>query len=97
MKLPELTHLQFVVVNTLTDEPTLGSILRTSFAHYGSPFDSGPAFYQFMKRLEASNFIKGQYDTHMHGKQIIRQRKYTLTKKGEKAIRDLKLFYAHFF
>jgi len=52
-RLPEITHLQFVVLAALIDNERRGRELRTLLKSYGLK-NSAPAFYQMMGRLETA-------------------------------------------
>ncbi len=56
--LPELSHLQFAVLEVLGAAQMSGKDLRTGLSELGLK-KSGPAFYQMMARLEEAKFVEG--------------------------------------
>jgi DNA-binding PadR family transcriptional regulator len=92
MPLPEITHLQFLVLAILTDGELAGREVRDRLAEAGER-KSGPAFYQFMARLEAAGFVEGWYDQKVVDGQIIKERRYRVTGAGSKAFEDTRDFY----
>jgi DNA-binding PadR family transcriptional regulator len=92
MPLPEITHLQFLVLSILTDKEAPGRLIREKLAEHGGK-KSGPAFYQFMARLEESGFIEGWYDQKVVEGQIIKERHYRITGEGLRAYQSVRDFY----
>src|SRR3954451_19839409 len=92
MPLPELTHLQFLVLSTLLDGERSGREVRERLAEAGER-KSGPAFYQFMARLEDAGFVEGWYDQKVVDGQIIKERRYRVTGAGSEAFQDTRGFY----
>ncbi len=90
--IPELTHLQFVVLDALGGNKRRGKELRENLATLGVK-KSGPAFYQLMARLEEARFVKGWYEQEIIDGQIIKERHYQLLGNGIKAINQMKDFY----
>lgn len=93
MKVPEITHLQFLVLGVLLDGEQTGRNVREQLAEVGHP-KNGPAFYQFMSRLEDAKLIEGWYDEKIVAGQRIKERVYRITADGESAWRDTQEFYA---
>jgi DNA-binding PadR family transcriptional regulator len=93
IKLPQLSHAQFVVVGSLMDGPVAGRDVRTELAGYGVRH-SGPAFYQLMARMEDAGLIEGWYVQDVVDGQIIRERHYRILAAGRRAWRDTRRFYA---
>lgn len=92
MPLPDITHLQcFLLVALMGGEQT-GRTLREKLASEGQ-LKSAPAFYQLMARLEDAKLVKGRYDQKVIGGQIIKERVYTVTGAGERAVSDVQEFY----
>src|SRR5262249_53068516 len=91
-RMPEITHLQFLVLGMLRSEPQLGRHLRKELARHGVR-RSGPAFYQMMARLEEAGLIEGEYDQKVLSGQIIKERRYTLTTGGATAWNATRDFY----
>ena len=80
--IPDLTHLQFLVLSILRSGPRTGRQVRRVLAKHGIR-RSSPAFYQMMARLEDAGFVDGEYDQKVVDSQIIKERRYTLATKGE--------------
>ncbi len=92
MKLPELSHLQFVVLGALLAGDRAGRELRAGLKRYRVR-QSGPAFYQMMSRLESAGLVKGWYTQDVVDGQIIKERNYHLTADGGRAWRACREFY----
>jgi len=90
--LPEVTHLQFLVLGLLRGGPRRGLALRRALARHGAR-RSGPAFYQMMARLEDGGLVAGEYDQRVVGGQIIKERRYTIAPPGERAWSATRAFY----
>ncbi len=91
--IPELTHLQFLVLSILRSGPRTGRQVRKALARHGIR-RSAPAFYQMMARLEDAAFVDGEYDQKVVDGQIIKERRYTLSARGEAAWSATRTFYA---
>lgn len=91
-KLPTLTHLQFLSLEALNDEERGGREIRALLATYGVR-NSGPAFYQMMSRLEEAALVEGWYDQKVIDSQIIKERRYRLTRTGRRALAETRAFY----
>jgi DNA-binding PadR family transcriptional regulator len=92
MPLPDITHLQFLILAILMNDEKTGRCVRKELAEQGVK-KSGPAFYQLMARLEDSRFVKGWYEQKIVDGQIIKERRYKLTGQGRKAIEQVQEFY----
>jgi len=92
MKLPQLSHLQFVVMGTLLENEAPGREIRDLLAKYGHR-RSGPAFYQLMARLEDAQLVDGRYEQIVVDGQVIKQRWYRVTAKGANEWRRCRDFY----
>ncbi len=92
MSVPELSHLQIAVLDALGAKELSGRELREALKQAGVS-KNGPAFYQLMARLEDSQFVRGHYDEKVIEGQRIKERRYTLTGEGEKALRSAANFY----
>jgi DNA-binding PadR family transcriptional regulator len=90
--LPEITHLQFLVLASLFDGEQSGRFLRLKL-HESGERRSGPAFYQMMARLEDAGFVRGHYDQKIVEGQIIKERRYRITASGTTACRRAYEFY----
>lgn len=93
MKLPRITHLQFSVLASLRGGEQAGKAVRAQLAELGLR-RSGPAFYQLMSRLEDAGLVAGRYEQQVIDGQIIKERVYTITEKGERAWQTTRDFYA---
>src|SRR5688500_1063257 len=93
MPLPEVTHLQFLVLAVLLDGGELpGRVVREKLAEAGQR-KSGPAFYQFMARLEDAGLVEGWYDQKVVDGQIIKERRYRIAGRGVEAVEATRAFY----
>jgi DNA-binding PadR family transcriptional regulator len=92
MNIPEITHLQFLVLGILMDGEQTGRYVRAKFAEAGHQ-KNGPAFYQFMARLEDAKFVEGRYDQKIVEGQIIKERIYKITGAGVSAWENVRDFY----
>ena len=72
-QLPELTHLQFLVLGVLRSADQPGRALRDALSGYGIR-RTGPAFYQLMARLEKDRLIDGWYEQITVGDQAVTER-----------------------
>jgi DNA-binding PadR family transcriptional regulator len=90
--LPDVTHLQFLVLGLLRGGTRTGHALRRGLARHGVR-RSGPAFYQMMARLEDAGLVGGEYDQKIVDGQIIKERRYALTPAGERAWGATRAFY----
>src|SRR6266516_1366818 len=90
--LPELTHLQFAVLNIVETATISGRALRARLREDGIK-KSGPAFYQAMARLEEARFVKGWYEQKIVEGQIIKERHYQILANGISALRQARNFY----
>lgn len=92
-RLPIITHLQFVVLDLLRDQPRAGRDIRQELGRYGVR-RSAPAFYQMMARLEDSSYIEGWYEQHVIDGQLIKERNYRIRPAGVRACSATRNFYA---
>ena len=90
--MPEITHLQYLVLAMLRAGPRLGRQVRQRLARHGVR-RSAPAFYQMMARLEDAGLVVGDYDQRIIDAQIIKERRYTVTPTGEAAWKKTRDFY----
>jgi DNA-binding PadR family transcriptional regulator len=91
-RIPEITHLQVLVLGMLRDGERAGRVLRRALARHGVR-SSGPAFYQMMARLEDAGLVAGAYDQKIVDRQIIKERRYALTPRGTAAWTATRAFY----
>ena len=92
MQLPELSHLQVLVLECLGGRKLSGRELRAELGRKGTR-KTGPAFYQLMARLEESGFVKGEYSQKIVEGQIIKERNYRVCAEGARALRHTLEFY----
>ena len=92
MPLPEITHLQFLVLASLLDGEQSGRFLRLKLDEIGER-KSGPAFYQMMARLEDAGLVRGRYEQKIVEGQIIKERRYRVTAAGHAACNQVYEFY----
>jgi len=92
-RIPEITHLQFLVLGMLRGGERPGRAIRRTLKRHGID-RSGPAFYQMMARLEDAGLVSGEYDQKIVDGQIIKERRYTLTPRGEAAWTATRAFYS---
>jgi hypothetical protein len=92
MKLPKLTHLQFLVVTEILGGAVRGRGVRAKLNAAGVR-QSGPAFYQMMATLEDAAFVSGWYEQQIVDGQIIRERHYKVLANGRKAAEESRSFY----
>jgi hypothetical protein len=91
--LPELSHLQFAVLQVLGTGVLSGKDLREGLKSNHGIRKSGPAFYQMMARLEDGKFVEGSYTQEIIDGQIIKERQYRVTAAGIRALNHTKRFY----
>jgi DNA-binding PadR family transcriptional regulator len=91
-RIPDVTHLQFLVLGMLRAGARPGRFLRRALARRGIT-RTGPAFYQMMARLEDAGLVGGEYDQKIVDGQIIKERRYTLTPLGDAAWTSTRAFY----
>jgi DNA-binding PadR family transcriptional regulator len=90
--LPDITHLQFLVLEALRDGDRLGRELRALLYEHGVR-STAPAFYQMMGRLEDAGLAEGAYDQKLIGGQNVKERRYRLTTAGARAAAHTRNFY----
>lgn len=70
MPLPNLSHLQFQILDCMGSHEITGRDLRAALKEKGVS-KSGPAFYQLMNRLEDSDFVKKRVEPkNIEGQEI---------------------------
>ncbi len=93
-QLPELTHLQFLVLGVLRNDDQPGRGLREALSGYGIR-RTGPAFYQLMARLEKDRLVDGWYEQVPAGDQAVTERRYRITAEGKRRWNEARAFYLH--
>jgi DNA-binding PadR family transcriptional regulator len=91
-RLPEITHLQFLVLGLLIDAPRAGRDIRAELRRHGVR-RSAPAFYQMMARLEDTGQVEGWYDQKVIDGQLIKERHYRTRPAGARAWAVTRDFY----
>ena len=92
MPIPDITHLQFLILALLLNHEQSGRHIREKLAEYGEK-KSGPAFYQMMARLEDGNLLEGWYEQKVVSGQLIKERRYRITGAGISAWENVRDFY----
>src|SRR5436190_20324072 len=90
--LPTITHLQFLILEALSDAELAGRDLRDLLAGFGIR-NSAPAFYQMMARLETPGLVEGWYDQKLVAGQNVKERRYRLTPAGSRSLEATRNFY----
>lgn len=96
MRIPNLSHLQIVVLGLLKDAERRGAVLRDALGGLNI-VQTGPSFYQMMARLEDAGLAEGWYSQRVVEGQLVKERHYRITKAGRRELRDAQMFYAHVF
>jgi DNA-binding PadR family transcriptional regulator len=91
-RLPEVTHLQFLVLAVLQGGERPGRTVRKAIGHYGVR-RTAAAFYQMMARLERDGLVEGWYDQITIGDQAVTERRYRATPAGARAWEETRAFY----
>jgi DNA-binding PadR family transcriptional regulator len=92
--LPDLTHLQFLVLGVLRADEQPGRAVRDALSGYGIR-RTGPAFYQLMARLEKDGLVSGWYEQVTVGDQAVTERRYRITADGKRRWNEARAFYDH--
>lgn len=89
MKLPAITHLQFAVLDFLSDNGRFAKELSMEVAFEGIDC-KGPKFYQLMKRLQEGGYVSAATKTLVAGGD---RTFYKITAKGKRAFEYAIEFY----
>jgi DNA-binding PadR family transcriptional regulator len=92
MGTPQLTSLQFALLDCFSDGELVGESVRQLLAGRGYSKSLG-AFYQLMARVEDAKFVEGWYFKKIVGGHTIRERRYRLTAGGVAALTQTRAFY----
>src|SRR4051794_27224023 len=92
MPLPELTHLQFLVLSILLDAERSGRYVREQLAEQGVR-KTLAAFYQLMSRLEEAGLVEGRYVQEVIDGIPVKERHYRITGEGIGAWKRTRDFY----
>jgi DNA-binding PadR family transcriptional regulator len=90
---PAITHLQFLVLGLLRGGERRGRFIRRALERHGVR-RSAPAFYQMMARLEDAGLVTGEYEQKIVTGQIIKERRYALTERGDASWSSTRAFYS---
>jgi DNA-binding PadR family transcriptional regulator len=90
--IPQLSHLQFAVLEVLGTVERSGKDLRSGLSELGIS-KSGPAFYQLMARLEEARFVEGWYTQRIIDGQIVKERHYRICGEGLRKLRESRMYY----
>ncbi len=90
---PKLTHLQLSILGLIQEGSTSGKEIRRALRENDME-RSGPSFYQAMARLEDSGWVTGEYRQRVEDGQMIRERHYSITPAGSRAMQASVEFYA---
>lgn len=91
--LPDITHLQFLVLGILLRSEHPGRQIRRELQKHAVR-RTMPAFYQMMARLEDAQLVEGWYNQKVVQGQIIKERCYRLEPAGAQAWTATRDFYA---
>jgi DNA-binding PadR family transcriptional regulator len=93
MPFPDVSHLQFFLLEELMGGEQNGRHLREKLAGEGHK-KSAPAFYQLMARMEDAKLVKGRYEAKVVEGQTIKERVYKITGEGTQAVENAWQFYS---
>ena len=92
-QLPEVTHLQFLVLDVIAAiQETSATELRRHLEAFSTD-QKGPKFYQLMGRLEKSGFVESWAQQYDVGGGSVSRTFYKLTEEGETARQITLEFY----
>ena len=81
---PDLTHIQFAVIDALGAREQVGEKVRDALRVRGIK-QSLAAFYMLMKRMEDAGLVKGRYELIQVGPYRAKERHYKVVGQGFKA------------
>ena len=91
--IPDITHLQFLILTALLSDKRTGREIRSELKKQGQK-KSLAAFYQLMSRMEETGYVRGWYETkHVDG-QTVKERHYEIRGGGIHAWEETCDFYA---
>lgn len=93
MKLPDITHLQYLVLSELFNKERAGRDIRASLLASGVK-QTAPAFYQLMARMEDAGWIEGWYEQKVIDGVGVKARWYRIVGKGRRVAEAVEAFYA---
>jgi DNA-binding PadR family transcriptional regulator len=92
-RVPDATHLQFLVLSVLRSGEQPGRVIRNALADHGAR-RTAAAFYQLMARLEQDRLVVGAYASVIVGDQSVTERRYRITPPGVTVWQSARAFYA---
>jgi hypothetical protein len=92
-RVPDATHLQFLVLSVLRGGEQPGRLIRGALADHGAR-RTAAAFYQLMARLEQDGLVAGAYAPVIVGDQSVTERRYRIKPAGLKVWESARAFYA---
>lgn len=84
MPVPDITHLQFLVLEILGSQERSGRVVRDKLTENGEA-KTQAAFYQMMARLEDARMVEGSYRPVKVAGHVVQERWYKITGAGRKA------------
>ncbi|MFC1640167.1 hypothetical protein ACFL3B_05330 [Gemmatimonadota bacterium] len=93
-EIPEITHAQFFVLESLMVCPLRGKDLRDELQEFGW-LKNTRTFYQLTKRLEELGLLAGFYTARIVGDYAVRERHYEITVAGVRAYHAAHAFYSN--
>jgi hypothetical protein len=91
--LPEMSCLQFLVVQLLFAGPQSGAELRRKMKEAGLKIGP-PSFSRLMRRMEAANYVHAQSETTPSGCRFVYPRRFDVTDLGVGVWKQVREFYA---
>lgn len=92
MKIPNASHIQFVVLASLFQQEASGTRLREIFSAHGHK-PTRVSFYQLMGRLEEQELVTGRIECRRPANVTYKDKIYNITSKGIKSYEECIDFY----
>ncbi|MHC4178705.1 MAG: hypothetical protein ACYSWU_14435 [Planctomycetota bacterium] len=93
--IPELTHLQYLVLTILMGSEQSGRHVREELEERYGHKRSLASFYQLMSRLEDAGMVKGCYERKTVEGHTVKERRYEVLGHGIRAWERSRDFYAN--
>ena len=93
-ELPDVTHAQFFVLESLMVCPLRGKDLRDELEEFGW-LRTNATFYSLTNRLEELGYVEGFYTAKIVGRFAVRERHYEITVAGLRAYHAAHAFYSN--
>jgi DNA-binding MarR family transcriptional regulator len=93
LPLPSITHLHFVILDTLYRGRLNGEQIRSKLRLQTITM-SLSTYYEHMKRMESRGFVRGWYSAELRGERAVRVQLYEITVAGRRAVETTYDFYA---